>query len=313
MTDTTTDKLIAQLRTLHQLTNTEAQIAQTRQAQARDEGVRDELATNAANAQKRAQLIAAALRDLGGVPDVVTPALGRATALAKTIVEQGQPIAAALFGDLALEHQLLDRARYLEALADTAGHADSRNLARRLQAAHQETIEWITSVLVEEATGKPTAVRPTPIQKAVGQLISAVNYPTRRGAEWINGTAEAVARTRSRVGAVAEAAVDSLTAGRDAALLQAEQIATRRGARATETALHRTRVLAGGLIEDELAVDNYDDLTVSEVTSAVQRLTDTAALTALLRYEHNHKDRAGAVSAIENRLAALVEQDISRN
>ena len=66
MTDTTTQKLITQLRTLQQLTNTEAQIAQTRQAQARDEAVRDELATNAANAQERAQLIAAALRDLGG-------------------------------------------------------------------------------------------------------------------------------------------------------------------------------------------------------------------------------------------------------
>ena len=313
MTHTTTEKLIVQLRTLHHLTNTEAQIAQTRQAQARDEAVREELATNAANAQERAQLIAAALRDLGGVPDVVTPALGRASALAKTVVEQGQPIAAALFGDLALEHQLLDRARYLEALAETADHADTRNLARRLQAAHQETIDWITSVLVEEASGEPTKVRPTPVQKAVARLTSVINYPTRWTAERINGTADAVARTRSRVGTVAEAAVDSLTAGRDAALLQAEQIATRKGARSTETALHRTRVLAGGLTGDELAVDNYDDLTVSEIASAVQQLTDTAALIALLRYEQNHKDRAGAVTAIENRLSALVEQDISRN
>jgi hypothetical protein len=313
MTHTTTEKLITQLRTLHHLTNTEAQIAQTRQAQARDEAVREELATNAANAQERARLIAASLRDLGGVPDVVTPALGRATALAKTVVEQGQPIAAALFGELALEHQLLDRARYLEALADTADHADTRNLARRLQAAHQETIDWITSVLVEEAAGEPTKVRPTPVQKAVGRLTSVVSYPTRWTAEWINGTAEAVARTRSRVGTVAEVAVDSLTAGRDAALLQAEQIATRKGARGTETALHRTRVLAGGLTEEELAVDNYDDLTVGEVASAVQPLTDTAALTALLRYEQNNKDRAGAVTAIENRLSALVEQNISRN
>ena len=103
MTDTTTQKLITQLRTLHHLTNTDAQIAPTRQAQARDEAVRAELATNA-DAHERAQLIAAALPDLRGVPDVVTPALGRATALAKTVVEQGQPIAAALFGDLALEH-----------------------------------------------------------------------------------------------------------------------------------------------------------------------------------------------------------------
>jgi hypothetical protein len=313
MTDTTTEKLIVQLRTLHHLTNTEAQIAQTRQAQARDEAVREELATNAANAHERAQLIAASLRDLGGVPDVVTPALGRATALAKTVVEQGQPIAAALFGELALEHQLLDRARYLEALAERADHADTRNLARRLQAAHRETIDWINSVLVEEASGEPTKVRPTPVQKAVGRLTSVISYPTRWTAEWINGTAEAVARTRSRVGTIAGAAVDSLSAGRDAALLQAEQIATRNGARGTETALHRTRVLAGGLTEEELAVDNYDELTVGEVASALQQLSDTAALTALLRYEQNNKDRAGAVTAIQNRLSALVEQNISRN
>ena len=168
-------------------------------------------------------------------------------------------------------------------------------------------------MLVEEASGEPTKVRPTPVQKAAGRLTSVVNYPSRQAAEWINGTAEAVARTRSRVGTVAEAAVDSLTAGRDAAQLEAEQIATRKGARSTETAVHRTRVLAAGLTGDELAVDNYDDLTVSDVASAVQQLTDTTALTALLRYEQNHKDRAGAVTAIENRLAAVAEQDISRN
>lgn len=104
-----------------------------------------------------------------------------------------------------------------------------------------------------------------------------------------------------------------MTAGRDAALLQAEQIATRKGARTTETALHRTRVLAGGLTGDELAVDSFGDLTVSEVASAVQQLTDAAALTALLRYEQDHKNHAGAITGIENRLSALVEQDASRN
>ena len=62
MTDTTTQKLITQSRTPQQLTNSEAQIVQTRQVQARDEAVRAELATNAANAHKRAQLIAAAAR-----------------------------------------------------------------------------------------------------------------------------------------------------------------------------------------------------------------------------------------------------------
>ena len=313
MTHRNTDKLIGQLRILHHLTNSEVQIAQTRRTQARNDSVRQEFTTNAANAQQRAGLIAAALRELGGVPDVVTPALGRATALAKAVVEQAQPITAALFGDLALEHQLFDRARYLEVLADAADHDDTRALARRLQAAHQETIEWITSVLAQEASGKPTAVQPTPVQKAVGRLTRAANYPTRWTAARINRTAEALARTRLRVATVTEAAADSLTAGRDAGLQQAERIATRRGARTIATTLHRTRVLTGGLTEGELPVDNFDDLTVSEVETQVTQLTDSAAVAALLRYEHNHKDRAGATTAIGNQLAALRAQDSNRN
>lgn len=313
MADTNTDKLIDQLRILHQLTNSEIQIAQARLAQARNGIVRQQFTTNAANAQGRADLIVAALRELGGVPDVVTPALGRVTALAKALVEQGQPLAGALFGDLALEHQLFDRATYLEALADTANHADTRLLARRLRAAHHETIEWITSVLAQEAAGEPTAVRPTPVQTAVSRLARAANYPNRWVAERINATAEAVGRTRSRVATVTGAAVDSLTAGRDAGLQQAEQIATRRGARIIASALNRTRVLAGGLSENELPVDNYDDLTVSEVESEVHDLTDSRALAALLRYEHNHKDRAGASAAIKNQLAAVQVQESAKN
>jgi hypothetical protein len=112
MTDTTTQKLITQLRTLHHLTNTDAQIAPTRQAQARDEAVRAELATNAANAHERAQLIGAALRDLGGMP-TSSPRTGPRYGLARTVIEQGQPTQTRCLHRF--EHQLLDRARYLEA------------------------------------------------------------------------------------------------------------------------------------------------------------------------------------------------------
>jgi hypothetical protein len=104
-----------------------------------------------------------------------------------------------------------------------------------------------------------------------------------------------------------------LSAGRDAGLHQAEQIATRNGARAIATTLHRTRVRTGGLTADELTVDHYDDLTINEVEAAVQQLTDPAGLAALLRYEQNHKDRVGASTAIENQLATLGAQDSTRN
>jgi hypothetical protein len=303
MTHPNTDKLIGQLRILHNLTNTEAQIATTRVVQARDDSVREELTTNAENAQERSKLIAAALRDLGGVPDVITPALGRATALAKTMVEQAQPLAGALFSDLALEHQLLDRARYLGELADAADHAPTRQLAQRLQEAHQETVEWINSVLAQEAAGEPTAVRPTPVQMAVSRLTKVAYYPARWAAARIDDAAEALARARSRIDTVSEATVESFSAGRDAGLDKAEQIAGKKGARNTATTLHRTRAATGALTEDELPVKNYDALTVDEVEAKVQNVTDSAALTALLRYEQSNKDRVGATTAIENQLA----------
>ena len=75
MTDTT--KLVHQLRALVLLTQTEEQVARTRISQARTDAVRRELTQNADNAAARSIEITEPLRALGGVPDVVTPAIGR--------------------------------------------------------------------------------------------------------------------------------------------------------------------------------------------------------------------------------------------
>jgi hypothetical protein len=62
---------------LLRLTETEVQVTETRRAQARTEAVERELRENAENARERARLVAAALRERGGVPDVVTTVAGR--------------------------------------------------------------------------------------------------------------------------------------------------------------------------------------------------------------------------------------------
>ena len=68
---------------------------------------------------------------LGGFPAVIGPLLGRAAAALKALTEQAQPFGEALLGDLALEHQLLDRARYIKALAVAVGSSDVEKLADR--------------------------------------------------------------------------------------------------------------------------------------------------------------------------------------
>ena len=120
------------MRALLDLTNTEIQVAETRVAQARTEAVRRELTQNADNGRDRAEAIEKAIRQLGGRPDVIGPFLGRAAAAVKALTEQAQPFDEALLGDLALEHQLFDRARYVKAFAVAAQESDVEALASRL-------------------------------------------------------------------------------------------------------------------------------------------------------------------------------------
>src|SRR3954464_2650798 len=171
MTANGTSTVLAQLRTVLDLTNTEIQVAETRLAPGRTQAGRRELTQNAANGRARAESIEAAIRDLGGLPDVVGPFFGRAAAAVKALTEQAQPFDEALLGDLALEHQLFDRARYVKALAVAAKRSDVEALATRLITAHAATGDWLTTVLAEDALGGPAALRRTPLQAAAGTAI----------------------------------------------------------------------------------------------------------------------------------------------
>ncbi|MDV7246723.1 MULTISPECIES: ferritin-like domain-containing protein [Rhodococcus] len=312
--DTTTTTLLAQLRTVLDLTHTEIQIAETRTVQARTEAVRRELCENADNGRARAAAIEAAIRELGGVPELIGPFLGRAAAAVKALVEQAQPFDEALLGDLTLEHQLLDRARYIKALAVAAGNTDVENLAFRLIAAHSATVDWLTTVLAEDALGGPAALRRTPLQAAAGTAVRLVNVPviwSARGLDWaldtVRATPPALSELLERGTRAGDVAVKTLTASRDAALETAEQVTRREGADGVAEVLHSARTAAGVLEPGELPIDGYDDLNVSEAVAAVKELTEPADVRAIVAYEEAHKNRHGVVSASQTRLAAIAQ------
>jgi hypothetical protein len=194
MTDSAT--LITQLRVLAHLTRTEAQVARLRIPQASADDVREELRRNADDADRRAQRIADVLRELGALPDPVTPVLGRVAALVRGAVEQAQPLDEALLADLALEHQLRDRARYVGALADAAGLPAVRTLADDLDAAHAETVHWLDGVLADLAGGHRAALDATPLQRVAAQVARAANTPRRATLDEAGAT---VSHTVSRV------------------------------------------------------------------------------------------------------------------
>ena len=310
-----TSTLLAQLRTVLDLTNTEIQVAETRVAQARTEAVRRELTQNAANGRTRAKAIEGAIRDLGGFPDVIGPLLGRAAAAVKAMTEQAQPFGEALLGDLALEHQLLDRARYVKALAVAGGSSDIEKLADRLIVAHTATVEWLTTVLAEDALGGPAALQRTPIQAATGVAVKLVNVPMSwsargldRAVETVRSAPPALGELLSRGAHAGDVATKALSASRDAALKTAERITRREGANQAADALHSMRSAAGVLDADELPIADYDALNVSEAVAEIKELATPSDVRAIMAYEEAHKNRHGVVSAAQTRVAAIAQE-----
>jgi hypothetical protein len=318
-----TDTVVGQLRALEQLTRTEAQIARVRLPQARTDAVRRELQQNGDNAVRRARRIEEALHDLDAVPDIVTPAIGRILALVKSALEQAQPIDEALLGDLAVEHQLLDRARYLRVLAQRAALGSVERLADDLVTAHTATVDWLTTVIAEEALGGPAALTPTPLQRLAGGVAHAVGLPTRFAAEQVNRAVHTVYRT----GEEAKEAVEDLagsarrlgsdtrevaSAGRDATLQQAERVARREGADTVAGAVHETRAEMGTLAASELPIKHYEEMAPQNAIAAIRELTDPDDLRAVIAFEEAHKNRTGVIDAAQSHYAAVTKERTDR-
>ncbi|OFJ50549.1 hypothetical protein [Mycolicibacterium grossiae] len=311
--DTTT--LLAQLRTVLELTNTEIQVAETRVAQARTEAVQQELTENARHGRERALKVEAAIRALGGYPDVVAPFLGRATAAVKALAERAQPFDEALLGDLILEHQLLDRARYLKALAVGAGEKDVEALAAELITAHSATVEWLTTVLAEDALGGPAALRRTPVQAAAGLAVKLANLPLTWSARGIDRVLDAIRNTQptleelaDRAAAAGDVATKAFTASRDAALETAEKVTRDAGADDAADVLHSLRTAAGVVQPEELPIPDYDELNVSSAVAAIKELTEPAEVRAVIAYEEQHRNRSSVISAAQVRVAEIARE-----
>ena len=274
-----------QLRAILALTNVEIQTAEIRQGQARTDAIRTELAGNADKGRARAEAIERALRDRDGLVDVVRPVIGRVGAAIKSIAEQAQPLDEALLADLALEQQLAGRAMYLKALATGQKDTELVTLADRLIDAHNETIEWITTVLAEEALGGPTALRRSPTQWASGIAARALSYPAiltsrsiDRAADALRKTPAAVSGVRDRVGKAVDDVADTATRAGESVVSAGE--ATARTVAAGRDASGKLRV-GGELMASTDAIARLEDRIASLRAGAGQSASQSASEAAL--------------------------------
>ena len=321
MTRTTTDSsaLLNELVALLRLTRVEAQVARTRVSQARRDEIRGELKNNAREADARAARIQDAVRSLGGAPDVLADTVGRVTALTKVTAEQVQPFSEGLLGDLGLEHQLRDRVIFTRVLAEALDESDVVDLMDDLEEAHTETIEWIRVRLAELAQGGPVSMAPTPAQAAVGAVARFATLPSRQSAALLNRAVDVLRRgqvsaqqsfssTVDKARESAEAAEEIVSAGRDAAVKRAEEVAPSAEVR---EAARKTREDLGTVDADDLPIKDFDSLSGQEATVEINGLDDAKKLRVILAYEQAHKDRKGVSTAAQKRLTALADESVS--
>lgn len=308
----TRQMLRSELKDLLRLTAFEQTVATVRRAQARSSPIERELAENAQKAGERLRLLQSAVASLGGVPDVVTPAMGRIGAFLQGQVNQVQTLQGALLGDLALEHQLRERARYARTLAQSLGEQQVLPVLDRLETAHTATIDWLETRLAEVGRTGTSALRATPVQVAVTAVRRSAGAPLGALAAGVNRATGAVARL---TGKAPRPLQDVLADLEDTAARVSDRVIdlTERGAQAaksvggragaTEQALEAT---GGADVEDgKPPFAGYDTLTGDSVMRHVADTDDVEQLRTLLAYEQAHKARKGVLSAVQERLQAL--------
>jgi hypothetical protein len=169
--------------------------------------------------------------------------------------------------------------------------------------------------------GGPAALVATPLQKVAGGVARAANAPVRFVANTVNNvvdsvqhageeTSDTVRGVVGRATALADAARETLTAGRSASLRRAEQIARREGDKDAADAARSAREELGDVSADELPIKNFDQLSLNDAVKAIKGLKEPHDIRVVIRYEETHKDRSNVVSAAQTTLAGRATEAV---
>lgn len=332
----TREMLLSELKDLVRLTAFEQTVATVRRAQARTEPIERELAENATKSGERLDLLESAVASLGGMPDVLTPLVGRAGAFVQSQVNQVQTLQEALLGDLALEHQLRERTRYARTLAQTLGESQLLPVLDRLEGAHSATIEWLETRLAEVGRTGTSALRATPVQLAVGAVRRTAVVPLGVLAAGVNRAGGTLARLTGKApqplqdlladledaaAKVGDRVVDltdrgttaAVGAGRPAAA-RSEQAVADAAETVQQTAEQTAEQLTTPALEATGGADvgsakppfpGYEKLTGDSIMRHAADTDDVDELRTLLAFEQAHKARKGVLQAVQSRLEEL--------
>ena len=273
----TKDMLVSELQNLLRLTAFEQTIAAVRRSQAATTSIAEELRANYGKSVERSRLLSDAVRQAGGVPDVVGSALSKAGAFLQTQVNQVQTLQGALLGDLALEHQLRERTRYARTLAESLGYLQLIPVLERLDVAHTATIEWLEARLTEVGRTGTSALEATPVQALVGATRKVAMLPFGVFAATVNRGTSLLRRSASTAtDAVTSAAGTAAETAREGVQTAARTAGEAAGT-AVDTVTDAASTAAGAVAEGASSAAG----TVAEgAQTAAQTVSQSAAVTA---------------------------------
>ncbi len=270
----TKDMLVTELQNLLRLTAFEQTIATVRRTQARTTALETELAENVKKARERTVIIGSAIKQLGGTPDVVGSAVSKVGAFATTQLNQVQTLQGALLGDLTLEHQLRERARYARGLAVSLGETSLLPVFDRLETAQTATIEWLEERLAEVGRTGTSLLRATPVQAVVGNVRKVVAVPFGAAASAVNA---ASALLWKKTPVQVQDALTSAVSTADEALDKGVAAARKATQRTSDVATAAATGVEGVVAE---AVDTVEEKASDVARTVTQVASDTAATVA---------------------------------
>jgi bacterioferritin (cytochrome b1)/uncharacterized protein YjbJ (UPF0337 family) len=273
----TKDMLVSELQNPLRLTSFEQTIAAVRRTQAASTPIADELKANYAKSLERSQLISDALRQVGGVPDVVGAAVSKVGAFFTTQLNQVQTLQGALLGDLALEHQLRERARYARTLAESLDYPQLLPVFDRLELAHTATIEWLEARLIEVGRTGTSALKATPVQAAVGAARRVAGAPFLVLAATVNRGTSLLTRGASSAAGTAGRAATTAASGASSAASAAAGTAAEAASTAADAATDLAQAAAGTAAEAASTAADAAATAADRVAGAADTAADTVS------------------------------------
>lgn len=211
----------------------------------------------------------------------------------------------------------------MKVLAKELDEKRTVQLAERLEKAHEATVEWLTTVLAEEALGGPVAIKATPVQAVAAGAYRAAILPGRWTLDRVNAAADRVSQSteqvrnrvlefRGKAAQISGSAAEVVQASVSAGLHSGEKQAKANSEKAGE-AIDEARRKTGNFNAAELPIKKYDELSAGNAAEAVKQLTKAEDIRAVVRYEEAHKARSTVVSAAQTTLARIAKDAVSSN